>query len=94
MPASFALLLMLAMIGEGRAAAPTPGDDDMVSRCRGELEARLFSGGAKGEAFVTAKDIRHEAVRVSVHLALASGEGRTIAGTCIFRDGKLFDVKQ
>lgn len=92
--ASLALFLLLAMAGDGRAAAPAPGDDALVTLCRGELETRLFSGGVKGEAFVTAQDIRHETERVSVHLALASGEGRTIAGTCIFRNGKLFDVKQ
>jgi hypothetical protein len=92
-PASVALLLLLAMTDEGAAATPARADDELVTRCQDELEARLFSGGTKGEAFVTGKDIRHEAERVFVRLELASGEGRRIAGTCIFRDGKLFDLK-
>jgi hypothetical protein len=87
------LALSLMFVGAAAAAPPSASDDDMVRLCRQELEARLFQGGTKGEAFVTAKEFRREADGVTLHLALASGEGRTTAGSCIFRDGKLFDVK-
>jgi hypothetical protein len=87
------LALSLIVAGAAAAAQPVASDDDMVRLCRQELEARLFQGGPKGDAFVTAKEIRHDARGVTVHLAFASGEGRTAAGSCLFRDGKLFDVK-
>jgi hypothetical protein len=86
-----ALLLLAAPV---RAAEVTANDDALVKACTGELEDRLFGGGAHGEAFIVAKDIQHQGERTSVHLDLASGEGRKIDGTCIFRSGKLFDVKQ
>lgn len=87
------LVLSLIVAGAAEAVQPAASDDYMVRLCRQELEARLFQGGTKGEAFVTAKEIHREGRGVTVHLALASGEGRTTAGSCIFRDGKLFDVK-
>jgi hypothetical protein len=85
-------LLPLLLAGIARAAAPT-GEEAMVQRCRGELEDRLFGSSAHGETFVTAKAVEHQGDTVIVKLNLASGEGRTIAGRCVFRDGKLFDVK-
>jgi len=87
------LALVLAAAGTAHAAAPAQGEDEMVKRCRGELEERLFGGGAHGEAFITAQDIQRQPDRIVVRLDLASGEGRRTAGSCIFRDGKLFDVK-
>ena len=87
-------LLALALpLAGARAAEPPAGDDAMVRQCRGELEERLFGGAPHGEAFITAQDIQHQPDRVVVRLDVASGEGRRVAGTCIFKDGKLFDVK-
>ncbi len=87
------LLLLLVLGAPAHAAAPASGEDALVAQCRDELAPRLFAGTAHGDAFVTAKDVQHQGDRIVVHLELASGEGRTIAGNCIFRDGKLFDVK-
>jgi hypothetical protein len=87
------LLLSLAFAGFARAAGTAPSDDDMARQCRGELESRLFAGATHGDAFVTDEKIHRDADRVIVRLDLASGEGRTISGSCIFRGGKLFDVK-
>jgi len=74
------------------AAAPAT-EEAMVEQCRGELEERLFAGGAHGESFITAQAVERQGDRVLVHLDVASGEGRRVSGTCIFKDGKLFDVK-
>jgi hypothetical protein len=87
------LVLVLALAAAVRAAAPAQSEDEMVKQCRGELEARLFVDSPHGEAFITAQDVQHQPDRVVIRLDLASGEGRRIAGSCIFRDGKLFDVK-
>ena len=86
------LLLAVLAAGAGPAMAAET-DDALVTLCQGELATRL-GGTAHGETFIVAKDVEHRAERVSVRLDLASGEGRRIAGTCIFRDGRLFDVKQ
>lgn len=83
----------LALAAAAYAADPATGDEALVKACQGELADRLFGGAAHGETFVTAQDVKHEAERATVRLDLASGEGRHIAGTCIFRGGKLFDVK-
>ena len=88
-----ALALFLAMTGTGAAAELVKTDDDMIRLCRAELEDRLFAGAAHGETFITAQDVKRDADRAVIGLALASGEGRTLAATCIFRDGRLFDVK-
>jgi hypothetical protein len=88
-----ALLLALPLATSARAADTAAGDDDMVKRCSRELEDKLFGANAHGESFVTAKDVRHQGDRISVRLELASGEGRRVAGTCIFKAGKLFDVR-
>ncbi len=86
------LALVMVLAGGVRAAEPAKSEEEMIRRCRGELEERLF-GAAHGEAFITAQDIEHQADRTVIRLDLASGEGRRIAGSCIFHDGKLFDVK-
>ena len=88
-----ASLLALASSTAAPAADPAAGEDDMVKRCSSELEEKLFGANSHGESFVTAKDIQHQGERIAVRLELASGEGRRVAGTCIFKDGKLFDVK-
>jgi hypothetical protein len=88
-----ALALTMAPAGLARAVEPAKSEDEMVKQCAGELEERLFSGGARGEAFIAATEIRHQPDRIVIRLDLASGEGRKIAGSCVFRDGKLFDVK-
>jgi hypothetical protein len=87
------LAFALALAAAARAAEPARTEEAMVKLCRGELEERLFGAAAHGEAFITAQDIRRQPDQVVVRLDLASGEGRRIAGSCIFRDGKLFDVK-
>lgn len=92
-PRLLALSLLLLPLGLARAADTAKGDEAMARLCRGELEQRLFGGGAHGEAFVTAQEIQHQTDRTVIRLSLASGEGRNVAGSCIFRDGKLFDVK-
>jgi hypothetical protein len=88
------LLLLLALLPIAAAAAkPDTGDAALVKICQGELEPRLFSGDARGEAFIAAEQVEHHGERVVVHLDLASGEGRRVSGACVFRGGKLFDVK-
>jgi hypothetical protein len=87
------LSLPLLLAGVARAAETAQSEDDMVRLCRAQLEDRLFSGGAHGDAFVTAKSVERRPDSVAVTLDLASGEGRRVKGSCIFRDGKLFDVK-
>jgi len=85
---------LLALPGMGHAAELARSDDEFVRFCSAELEERLFGGAAHGETFIVAKAVDRRGERVAVRLDLASGEGRKISGTCIFRDGKLFDVKQ
>ena len=75
------------------AAELARSDEDLLRICSAELEERLFGGG-HGETFIAAKTIARDGDNASVRLDLASGEGRKISGTCIFRGGKLFDVKQ
>jgi hypothetical protein len=88
------LLLSLSLVPLVAAAADADkGEAAMVKICQGELEPRLFSGGGHGESFIAAQQVEHQGERVVVHLDLASGEGRRISGACVFRDGKLFDVK-
>lgn len=86
------LPLLVAAAGMARAAT-SPGEDALVKQCAGELAGRLFGSGPRGEASITAQQVRRDGDRTIVELQLASGEGRTIAGSCVFRDGKLFDVK-
>lgn len=85
------LSLLIAFAAPVRAAAPD--EDALVTQCRDELAPQLFAPGTHGDAFVTAKDVQHQGDRTIVRLSLASGEGRAVSGTCIFRAGKLFDVK-
>jgi hypothetical protein len=92
-PLLLTLLLSLASAGIAHAAEAAKSEDEMVKLCGRELEDRLFSGGPHGEAFITARDIEHQPDRIVIRLGLASGEGRAVTGSCIFRDGKLFDVK-
>jgi hypothetical protein len=90
-------LFFSALAGLAASAGPaaaTQGDDALVELCRGELADRLTGGTGHGETFVIAKDVQHETERVSVRLELASGEGRRITGNCVFRNGRLFDIKQ
>jgi hypothetical protein len=87
------LSLPLLLAGVVRAAETGPSEAEMVRLCRARLEDRLFSGGAHGDAFVTAKSVERRPDGVIVTLDLASGEGRGVKGSCIFHDGKLFDVK-
>ena len=86
------VVVLVLVLGHGAAAAPS--DDDLVKSCTDELKDRLFEGGAHGDVFIVGKDVQRQDARTLVHLDLASGEGRKISGTCIYRDGKLFDVKQ
>jgi hypothetical protein len=74
------------------ASQPSDADRPLVEACAHELGER--QGG--GHAFtVTAMETeRPNEATVRVKLALTSGEGRLIQGTCVFRNGKLFDVRQ
>jgi hypothetical protein len=88
------LALLVASVSHAvRAADTATSDAAMVKTCSGELEEKLFGAGRHGERFITAQDIQHQADRVSVRLEIASGEGRRASGTCVFKDGKLFDVR-
>lgn len=89
----FLLILAPALAGAAHAAEPATSEEAMVKLCQGELDDQLFSGGPRGESFVTAQKIERGSDRVVVRLDVASGEGRRVSGSCIFRDGKLFDVK-
>lgn len=87
------LFALLTPLGVG-AAEFARNDDDLLKICSAELEERLFGGAGRGETFIVGKAIERQGENASVRLDLASGEGRKISGTCIFRGGKLFDVKQ
>jgi hypothetical protein len=84
---------LLVLSGLAYAAAPAPDDAALVTQCRKQLAPRLIAGGTPGDALITAKEIEHQGDRIIVRLSLASGEGRAVSGTCIFREGKLFDLK-
>lgn len=86
------LLLVPMLVRAACAAEPEAGEAAMVKRCQSELEPQLFGDGPRGEAFIAAQSVEHQADRVIIHLDLASGEGRRVSGRCIFRGGKLFDV--
>ncbi len=87
------LSLPLLLTGVVRAAETAQSEEEMVRLCRAALEDRLFSGAAHGDALVTAKSVERHPDGAVVTLDLASGEGRRVKGSCVFRDGKLFDVK-
>ena len=89
----YSLLLLLLYLPSARAADPTPSDDEMIATCRKELTERLFEGKAHSETFISGRTVERQSERVVVKLDLGSGEGRSLSGTCIFRDGKLFDTK-
>lgn len=90
----------LVALGAGPVLAQTPtsntvaeADKPLVDACAHELGERQGGGG---HAYtVTAADMeRPNETTVRVKLALTSGEGRLVQGTCVFRNGKLFDVRQ
>jgi hypothetical protein len=87
------LLVLLVSLPSARAADPVPSDDEMIATCREELTERLFEGKAHGETFISKQTIERQSERVLVKLDLGSGEGRSLSGTCTFRNGKLFDTK-
>jgi hypothetical protein len=87
------LLLILLYPPYAWAGDLVPGDEEMLATCRKELTERLFEGKAHGEAFVSKQSLERQGERVNVRLDIASGEGRSLTGTCVFRDGKLFDIK-
>jgi len=93
MPRCCYLLFLVLCVPSARAADPAPGDDEMVAACRKELTERLFEGKPPGETFISKQSVERQSERVAVKLDLASGEGRSVSGTCIFRNGKLFDIK-
>ena len=73
----------------------TSEDRALVETCAHELAERQGSGG-QGHAYtVSATEMeRPNDTTVRVRLALTSGEGRLVQGTCVFRNGKLFDVRK
>jgi hypothetical protein len=87
------LFLVLLCASPVWASDLLPRDDEMIATCRKELTERLFEGKTHGEAFVSKQALERQGERVAVRLDLASGEGRSLTGTCVFRDGKLFDIK-
>jgi hypothetical protein len=87
------LLVLLVSLPSARAADPVPSDDEMIATCRKELTERLFEGKAHGETFISKQTIERQSERVVVKLDLGSGEGRSLSGACIFRNGTLFDIK-
>ena len=87
------LALVLICVSPACANELSPRDDEMIATCRKELTERLFEGKAHGEAFISKQSLERQGERVVVRFDLASGEGRSLAGTFIFRDGKLFDIK-
>jgi hypothetical protein len=93
MPRHCYLLLLLLSLPSARAADLAPSDDEMIATCRKELTERLFEGKSHGETFISKQSVERQTERAAVKLDLASGEGRSISGTCIFRNGKLFDIK-
>jgi hypothetical protein len=88
----FLLLLLPLSLASARADAVS-SDDEMIATCRKELTERLFEGKAHGETFISKQTLERQSERVVVKLDLGSGEGRSLSGTCIFRNGKLFDIK-
>ena len=87
------LLLLFLSLPLARAADPGPSNDEMIATCRKELTERLFEGKAHGETFISKQSVERQTERIAVKLDLSSGEGRSVSGTCIFRNGKLFDIK-
>ena len=90
---SLLLLLLLLSLPSARAADAAPSDEEMIATCRKELTERLFEGKAHGETFISKQAVEHQTDRVVVKLDLGSGEGRSVSGACIFRNGKLFDIR-
>lgn len=71
----------------------TGADKPLVDACAHELGER--QGGGGHALTVTSTEMeRPNETTLRVKLALTSGEGRLIQGTCVFRNGKLFDVRQ
>jgi hypothetical protein len=86
-------LVFLALASVSAAADAPASDDALMQSCADELAAALFGGAAHEPAMRIGQSVRHDGIEVLVHLDLASGEGRTISGTCRFRAGKLIDVR-
>jgi hypothetical protein len=87
------LLFFVVCASPAWASDLAPRDDEMIATCRKELTERLFEGKAHGEALISKQSLERQGERVAVRLDLASGEGRSLTGTCVFSDGKLFDIK-
>ncbi|HLJ64849.1 MAG TPA: hypothetical protein VKT70_12125 [Stellaceae bacterium] len=86
-------MICLILVSLSRPSLAQTNDDELIKRCTTELEEKLFGDAAHEHAFITAQNLVHDGERVLTRLSLASGEGRTISGTCVFRGGKLFDVR-
>ncbi|WP_448206697.1 hypothetical protein [Azospirillum sp. sgz302134] len=94
-----ALVLLLGLLGLGMAASPAlaqqpaaEADKALVDACAHELGER--QGGGHAMTVTSTEMERPNETTVRVKLSLTSGEGRLIQGTCVFRNGKLFDVRQ
>lgn len=95
-PALFFIVLALAAPVR---AADAPSDQDLVESCALELLDRQAPpgqpAGADHHHTVSSSTVqRGDAGAATVTVALTSGEGRLVQGTCIIRNGKIFDVRQ
>ncbi len=84
---------VLAQTASPPTTALTEADKPLVDACAHELGERQ-SGGGHAYTVTAADAERPNETTVRVKLALTSGEGRLVQGTCVFRNGKLFDVRQ
>lgn len=90
-------LIATAVLFAAPAFAQTASEQDkpLVEACAHELAERQTGGGQSHAYTVSATEMeRPNDTTVRVRLSLTSGEGRLVQGTCVFRNGKLFDVRQ
>lgn len=90
-----ALTIVFAAPALAQTAPEPEAGRALVEACAHELAERQSGGGQSHAYTVSATEIeRPNDTTVRVRLSLTSGEGRLIQGTCVFRNGKLFDVRQ
>lgn len=89
---AFAVVSATASAQTGTSAEQ---DKPLVDACAHELADRQKAGGQDHAYTISASETeRPNETTVRVRLSITSGEGRLIQGTCVFRNGKLFDVRQ
>jgi len=90
---ALALVFGTGVVRAQTASQPSDAEKPLVEVCAHELGERQ-GGGGHSYTVTAAETERPNEATVRVKLALTSGEGRLIQGTCVFRNGKLFDVRQ